>query len=121
MSNFLKEKYTLAKLSKGLEGRRGKLYRSCKGFGHLAHNCRNKEGKEKGKAIPQNKFKMLTSRVIRCGLEERMIRRQEEVRRVECFKCGEKGHKCKECLLWKKEKKREVEKVMAHIARPQKV
>ena len=24
---------------------------------------------------------------------------------VECFKCGEKGHKCKECPLWVRKEK----------------
>jgi len=36
MSNLLNEKYALAKLRAELEGRRGKLCRSYKGFGHLA-------------------------------------------------------------------------------------
>jgi len=35
MSSLLKEKYALTKLREELEGRRGKLYRRCKGFGHL--------------------------------------------------------------------------------------
>ena len=34
---------------------------------------------------------------------------------VECFKCGEKGHKCKECPLWVRKEK------AVHVARPQKV
>jgi len=25
---------------------------------------------------------------------------------VRCFKCGEKGHKCRECPLWEKKAKR---------------
>ena len=33
-----------------------------------------------------------------------MIRRVGEVE-VECFKCGEKGHKCRECPLWVKKEK----------------
>ena len=33
-----------------------------------------------------------------------MIRKQETVE-VVCFKCGEKGHKCRECPIWKREKK----------------
>jgi len=47
MSNLLKEKCSLAKLREELEGRRGKLYLSCKGFRHLAHNCRNKREEER--------------------------------------------------------------------------
>ena len=61
-------------------------------------NCRNKKEGSKGTIIPQNKFEVLRSRVIQYGVEERMIRRHEAVV-VECFECGEKGHKCRECLL----------------------
>jgi len=38
---------------------------------------------------------------------------------VECFKCGEKGHKCRECPLWKGKKLRVVEEA-ARVAMPQK-
>jgi len=41
---------------------------------------------------------------MQCRLEERTIRRQEVIV-VECFKCGEQGHKCKECPLWEKMRK----------------
>ena len=41
---------------------------------------------------------------MQCRVEERTIRRIEVVE-VKCFKCKEKGHKCKECLLWMKERK----------------
>jgi len=55
-------------------------------------------------------------------VEEKMIRRQETIV-VECFKCGEKGHKCRECPLWEKSKKerraRRIE--VAHVTRLQKV
>jgi len=98
MSNLLKEKCALTKLREELEERKGKMCRSCKGFGHLTRNCRNKRKGEKRIAVPQNKFRVLGSRVMQCGVEERVIRRQELVV-VECFKCGEKGHKCRECLL----------------------
>jgi len=64
MSSLLKEKHALTKLREELEGRKGKLCRSCKGFGHLARNCRNKREKEKGAEMPQNKFKVLKSRVM---------------------------------------------------------
>jgi len=64
MSNLLKEKHTLTKLREELKGRRGKLYRGCKGFGYLAHNCRNKGREEKGKVTSQNKFEVSSSRVI---------------------------------------------------------
>jgi len=58
---------------------------------------------------------------MQCGVEERTIRRQKMVV-VEYYKCGEVGHKCRECPLWKKakEKKRKVEERAAYVATPQK-
>jgi len=64
MSNLLNKKHALAKLRAELEGRKGKLYRCYKKFRHLAHNCRNKGREERGAAVPQNKFKVLSSRVM---------------------------------------------------------
>jgi len=61
---LLKEKYSLAKLREELEERRGRLYFSCKGSGHLACNCRNKRKEEKRTVIPQNKFEVLRSKII---------------------------------------------------------
>jgi len=56
---------------------------------------------------------------MQCDIKERIIRKQKTVK-VECFKYGEKGHKCRECPLWKGEKKlRVVEKAM-YVAMPQK-
>ena len=48
--------------------------------------------------MPQNKFEVLSSRVMQCDVRETTIRRQETVE-VECFKCREKGHKCRECPI----------------------
>ena len=92
LSNLLREKHALAKLRVELEGRKGRLCRSYKGFGHLVRNCRNGRGEEKGVEMPQNKFEVLRSQVIQCGIEERVVRsmRMEAVR---CFKCEKKGHK----------------------------
>jgi len=56
-----------------------------------------KEG-EKGTTTSQNKFEVLSSRVMQYGVEKRVVRRQE-VAGVECFKCREKGHKYKECPI----------------------
>ena len=98
MSNLLKEKYSLAKLREELERRKGKLCFGCKGFGHLAQNCREQKEIGKGATIPQNKFKILSSRVMQCRVEERMIRNIRTVV-VKCFKCREEGHKCRWCLL----------------------
>jgi len=111
MSNLLKEKHALAKLREELEGRKEKMCRSCKGFRHLACNCRNKKEGEKRTTVPQNKFEVLGSRVMQCEVEERTIRRHEVVV-VECFKCGEKRHKCRECPLWEKKER------VVHMAKP---
>ena len=96
MSSLLNEKHALAKLRAELEGRRGKLCRYCKGFGYLAQNCKNKKKGEKETNVLQNKFKVLKSRVMQCGVREKMIRRIRAVE-VEYYKCREIGHKCKEC------------------------
>ena len=64
MSSMLNQQHTFTKLRAELEGRDGRKYWSCKKFGYLAHNCRNKN-KKKGKPIPKNKFEVLSSRVIR--------------------------------------------------------
>jgi len=105
LSNLLREKRALTKLRIELEGRRGKLCQSCKGFGHLARNCRNRKEEEKRIETPQNKFEVLRSRVMQCGVEERVVRSTRTVV-VRCFKCGEEGHKCRECPLWEKRVKR---------------
>jgi len=102
LSNLLREKRALAKLRVELEGRKGKLCRSCKGFGHLARNCRNKNEEGKGATMPQNKFEVLSSRVMQCSIEEKVVRSMRTAG-VKCFKCGEEGHKCRMCP--KKEKR----------------
>jgi len=56
---------------------------------------------------------------VQCDVKERMIRKQETVK-VECFKCREEGHKCREYPLWKGEKKLQVVEEAAHVAMPQK-
>jgi len=89
ISNLLKQKHALTSLRAKLEGKKKRECWSCKRFGHLAQNYRNKEGKEKRGTTPQNKFEVLSSRVMQCDVKERMIRKQETVK-VECFRCGEK-------------------------------
>jgi len=54
---------------------------------------------QKGGPTPQNKFKILASRVMTCGVELSRQKTKHEKWRVECYKCGEEGHKCRECLL----------------------
>jgi len=104
MSKMLDQRRALAKLRAELEGREGRLCRRCGRFGHFARNCRN--GKEQeGKKVRENKFAVLGSRVMQCGVKD--VRRQEVVRSVvKCFGCGKEGHKKWECPQ-KKEKQRE--------------
>jgi len=105
LSNLLKEKRALAKLREELERRKRRLCKRCKGFGHLARGCRKlKEGVE-GTVVPQNKFEVLKSRVMQCGIEERVVRSMKTVV-VRCFKCKEERHKCRECPLWERKVKR---------------
>jgi len=105
MSTMLKEKHALAKLRAELEGRKGKLCRCYKKFGHLARNCRNRKEGEKGAEMPQNKFEILRSRVMQCGVEERIVRSTRTVV-VKCFKCEEEEYKYRECPLWERKLKR---------------
>jgi len=42
---------------------------------------------------------------MQCGVEEKTIK-NIRITVVECFNCGEEGHKCRECPLWKKKVKR---------------
>jgi len=42
---------------------------------------------------------------MQCGVEEKVVRSTRMVV-VKCFKCGEKGHKCRECPLWERKLKR---------------
>jgi len=98
MSNLLKEKHALALLRAKLEGKQEREYWKCRRFGDRAQHCR-KEEEKKGKLTPQNKFEILASKVMRCGVE---LRRQEVKReewRVQYYKCRKEGHKCRECLL----------------------
>ena len=69
--------------------------------------------------MPQNKFEVLSSRVMHCDVRETTIRKQETVR-VECFKCGKEGHKYRECPLWKGGKELRVVGEVERVARPQK-
>jgi len=103
MSNLLNEKHALAKIRAELEGRKKKLCRCCKGFGHLARNCRKLNEEGKGATTPQNKFEILSSRVMQYGVEEKTIRSMRTAG-VKCFKCGKEGHKCRKCPLWVKRK-----------------
>jgi len=52
ISSMLNQKQTLTKLRAELKGEKGRNCWSCKRFGHVAHNCRNKGEEGEGKPIP---------------------------------------------------------------------
>jgi len=91
---LLNQKQALAKLRAELEGRKEKICWYCKRFRYLAQNCRNKKKKRKKKLISQNKLKMLASRVMRCEVEDVIIKRQEveEEKVVKCFRYWGEEH-----------------------------
>jgi len=64
MSNLLKQKCALASLRTKLEGKREQECWNYKGFRHLVRNYRNKSRKEEREVTPQNKFEVLSSRVM---------------------------------------------------------
>ena len=79
MGSMLNQWCTLAKLRAEIEGRKERVCWGCRKFGHLAHNCRNMR-EAKGRLVPQNRFEVIASRVIQCGVrEEAKVRRQETV------------------------------------------
>jgi len=45
---MLKQKYSLAKLREEFEGRRRRICRNYKRFGHLVQNCKNKKRRRRG-------------------------------------------------------------------------
>ena len=109
MSGLLNQKHALTKLRVELKGRKEKMCWCYRKFGHLAYNCRNKRGEIKRKPIPQNKFEIIASRVMQCGVGgEVKVRRQEVVKEVQCFRCKGIGHYKWECpnIEVEKEKRR---------------
>jgi len=84
--------------------------------GYLAHNCRNRKKETKGKPISQNKFEMITSRVIQCGVKEEVtIRRQKMVEKgVQCFRCWRVGYYKWEYPNIEVERKKKREKEAVH-------
>ena len=70
-------------------------------------------------SIPQNRFEVLLSRVMRCGVEiKRQKRDRKEKGKVICyFKCKEEEHQQKECPEERKERRKRV----VQVAVPQKV
>ena len=74
---------------------------------HSLRPYRNREQEKKGRSTLQNRFEVLASRVMRCGLRgEVKVRRQEVVKKVQCFRCRGTRH-CKwECPNIAVEKKK---------------
>jgi len=62
---------------------------------------------------------MLSSRVIRYGVELRRQEIEEKGWVVECFKYGEKGHKYRECSLCKGGRKMQVVEEATCVVMPQ--
>ena len=93
MSGMLNQQRALTKLRAEIEKREGRVYWGCRSFGHLAYNCRNMK-EAKGKLVPQNRFKMIASRVMQYGVrKEAKVRRQKTVEEgVRCFRCQRIGH-----------------------------
>jgi len=79
IGSMLNQWHALAKLRAEIERRKGRVCWGYRRFGHLAYNYRNiKEAKEK--LVLQNRFEVIASRVIQCGVrEEAKVRRQETV------------------------------------------
>ena len=119
MDSMLNQWHALAKLRAEIEGREERVCWGYRKFGHLVYNCRNmKEAKEK--LVPQNRFEVIASKVMQCGVrKEAKVRRQETVEKgVRCFRCQRIGHYKWECPNIKVEKERRSEEAVC-IARPQ--
>ena len=118
---MLNQQHTLTKLRAEIEGREERMCQKCRKFRHLAHNYRNKKKETKGKLIPQNKFKVIVSRVMQCGVKEEVkVRRQEIVEEeIQCFRYWEVEYHKQKYPNIKVEKKRGSEEVV-HAVSPQK-
>jgi len=74
--------------------------------GGLGTSPRSGEEQKENEKTEGNKFEVLGSRVMQCGVRE--VRRQEIVKEVvRCFGCGEKGHKKWECSKRKERRRKE--------------
>jgi len=92
MSRMLNQWHTLAKLRAEIEGREERVCWEYQRFRHLACNCRNKTREMKEKPIPQNKFEVIASRVMQCGVRKEVRRQEKEEKEVQCFRYWGIGH-----------------------------
>ena len=114
MNSMLNQWSALTKLRAELEGRDKRKCWSCEKFGYLVYNCRNKDKKKKGEPIHRNKFEVLLSKVMRCGVREEVrIKRNEMVEEVKCSRCWGIGYFKWECPNIEVKKKRK-EKRLVH-------
>ena len=70
MGSMLNQQYVLAKLRAEIEGREGRVCWGCRRFEHLVCNYRNMK-EAKGKLVPQNRFEVIASRVMQCGVRRK--------------------------------------------------
>ena len=121
MSSMLNQQHIFTKLRVKLEGRDRRKCWSCKKFGHLVHNYRNKNEKEKKKLIPRNKFEVLSSKVMRYRVKEEVrIRRNKTVEEVRCFRYWSIEHFKQEDSNIEVKKKRKRNKEVIYMASLQK-
>ena len=74
----------------------------------------------KEKPIPQNKFEVIASRVMQCGVRKEVRRQEKEEKEVQCFRYWGIGHYKQECPNIKVEKERRRSKEVAYVVSPQK-
>lgn len=103
---MFQQQRTFTILRAQLEGKIGRECFRCGNFGYLAQNYRNKRKEEK-EGQPQNKHKVLASRVMQCEEGGRSIRRQEVEEEVRCFRCKIVGHYKWECPNIEMERRRQ--------------
>ena len=70
MSDMLNKRHALTKLRAELEGREGRLCRCCRRFGHLIRKYKSGEGQKKKRTVEENRFEVLKSCVMQCGVRE---------------------------------------------------
>ena len=122
MGSMLNQWHALAKLRAEIEEKEERVCWRCRKFGYLAYNCRNMK-EAKGKLVSQNRFEVIASRVIQCGVrKEAKVKRQKIVEeRVQYFRCQRIGHYKWECPNTKVKRKKRREEEVVCMAKPQKM